>query len=61
MKRDLNEIRSYARASLNRLDETHKRLVSAHVYVAGLENSLYIKRHDLRIQALQGKEKQYED
>lgn len=53
MSRDLKEIQTYASKNISRLDPSHLRLKSAHTYVAGLEKSLFIKRNNLRLKALQ--------
>lgn len=41
MKRKVTDIRTAGIENLNRLDESHRRLVKPHRYVAGIEQSLY--------------------
>ncbi|MDL2295944.1 nicotinate phosphoribosyltransferase [Lachnospiraceae bacterium OttesenSCG-928-E19] len=41
MKRSVKSIAKFGRENLNRLDESHKRLLNAHRYIAGIEDGLY--------------------
>ncbi|MDR2934184.1 MAG: hypothetical protein LBU68_02795, partial [Rickettsiales bacterium] len=48
-KRNLNEIARETGRNLYKLDNSHKRLLNAHNYVAGLEKSLFIKRLEMTL------------
>ena len=59
MNRKLTDIQQAATHNLNRLDETHLRIINPHRYIAGVEKSLFVTRQRLRQKALKGKEKIY--
>jgi len=42
--RKIKEIREYAKENLSKLDIAHQRLYNPHLYIAGIEKSLYDKR-----------------
>lgn len=47
MNRSLRDIQESAFVNLGRLDETHKRLIAPHAYVAGIEKGLFKKRQEM--------------
>ena len=48
-KKPLSEIAEFANKNLNLLDESHKRFINPHIYVVGIEESLYNERKDMII------------
>ena len=60
MNRSLKEIKEYTQKNVQKLDPAHLRLKSPHKYVAGLEQSLFNTRRELRKKALLKTETQHE-